>query len=100
MKGGLDTVSAAAVDYKDVVFHLVHPYLDEVDDHIGFVGDSLIEGFLIRGLSDKGIWTIRELKLDSTHLTTQHARDYLFARELGKLPPHFQDLFKSATGQS
>lgn len=97
VKGALDTVAGIADDYKDVSFHLVHPYLDDVGEHIEFVGDDLAAGILVRGLSDKGRWTIREIKLDSTHLTTQRARDYLYAREFNKLPPHYQNLFKAAT---
>lgn len=96
IKGELDTVSVAAEDYTDSEFLIVHPYLDDVDLHIQFVDNEAGHPILIEGLSERGIWTIDKMSLDSSHVTKQRAQEHIFARESESLAANDLDLLKRA----
>ncbi len=93
VKVDLDTVATNAAIYKDVQFHLVHPYLDDPAEHFKFAyGPAGKAGVSISSDTAKGKWTIKNLKLDSDALTIERAKDALFAEQFNTLPPYYQDL--------
>lgn len=96
VKGELDTISIAADDYSDCEFLIVHPYFDDARLHIQFVDNEAGHPILIEGLSERGVWTIDKMGLDSSHLTKQRAQDYIFARESEALAASDLDLLKRA----
>ena len=100
IKLDLDTVDREGQDYDATVFWIVHPYLDQPEQHIGFleqVGDE--PGVVVEGLTTKGHWTIEKLQLKSSGLTLERAKELLFYRGMNKLPAHFQSLLARATGR-
>lgn len=71
VKCAVDTVKAEADNYEDCEFRIVHPYLDDPDEHIDFVQED--KRVLMVGLTDKGSWTITNMKLDGTSATVRRA---------------------------
>ncbi|PZX38976.1 uncharacterized protein (TIGR02646 family) [Roseinatronobacter thiooxidans] len=96
VKGELDTVSVCAEQYADSEFVIVHPYIDDTSIHIRFVDNEAGHPILIEGLSDRGTWTIETMSLDSTHMTKQRAKDFIFARETEALAEADLDILKRA----
>lgn len=71
-----DTVKSAHSTYALSEFHIVHPYIDDdMDNHITFDFDPAGKDVFIKGVSDKGRWTVTHLELDSPALTTARARE-------------------------
>ncbi len=85
--------------YPNSEFYIVHPYFDETEEHIGFVDGDVGYPVVINGLTDKGVWTIDKMKLDSTQLTKERAKDFLFARDANALPGEYLDLLRQAVDQ-
>ena len=99
VKGELDTVSVAGAEYSNSEFHIVHPYFDNTEDHIRFVDRDVGFPVVVEGLSDEGLWTIDKMRLDSTQLTKERAKDFLFARDTEALPNGYSDVLKKAVGR-
>jgi len=53
-------------------FKIVHPYYDKYSDHVELIG-----GFLYRGLTDKGRFTIETCRLDRYELAVSRVRQKL-----------------------
>lgn len=52
------------------------------------------------GKSDIGLWTIANLQLDSSGLTKERIKDYLYAKQVKSvLPAYYLDLFDRVTGR-
>lgn len=96
VKCDLDTIRKAALQYDKCEFWVVHPYFDEVTEHIGFSFDTAASGVVIKGLSDKGVWTVTNLKLDDPYLTILRAHEYAYHKMLDSLPPHYAKLLAAA----
>jgi uncharacterized protein (TIGR02646 family) len=99
VKADLDTVEHVAEAYDEYDFLIVHPYLDDPKEHISYAGDDPGESIVIVGTSDKGRWTITNLKLDSPGLTKERAKDYLYLERSKALPPYYKELLDRATGR-
>lgn len=78
VKKALDTIKVRAADYSKCKFWIVHPYLDDPERHIGFIMKK--DRVVIKGLSQKGIWTVRELRLQSATATAARALDIVIDR--------------------
>jgi hypothetical protein len=76
IKKDLDTINLSAAVYEDCTFLIVHPYIDDPDEHIGY--DEGNDPVLMVGLSDKGLWTIEKMELDGTAATGRRAIDKVF----------------------
>lgn len=96
VKGELDTVAVCAENYADSEFFIVHPYFDDTSEHVRFVDNEAGHPILIEGLTERGVWTIDEMKLASTHMTKQRAQEFIFARESEALAANDLDLLKRA----
>lgn len=99
VKCDLDTIQTEAENYDDIEFHIVHPYIDEVDQHVKFSLDATGHGVVIEGVSEKGRWTIKEMQLDDGHLTVLRAQEYAYQAMINSLPAHYAQLFSEATGR-
>jgi len=91
VKKDIDTVNILHDDYDQCVFHIVHPYLDIVSDHIQFDNDEDELPVLIIGKTDKGKWTISNIKLDSSGLTTERAKEAYYAKRPRRAAPTNND---------
>lgn len=96
VKGDLDTVRLADASYRNSDFLIVHPYIDDIDRHIGFIEDAANIPAVICALSERGKWTISKLNLDSVFMTMQRAREILIDREYSKISQEDQDRVRSA----
>lgn len=99
VKSELDPVSVPVAVYSDSEFFMVHPYFDETEDHIRFVDGDVSYPIVIEAMTDKGVWTVDKMKLDSTQLTKERPKDFLFARDNNALPGGYSDLLKRAVGR-
>lgn len=100
VKADLDTVRTVGTTYDKSEFLIVHPYLDEPANHIEFSDNDGNGGVLAVGKTDLGLWTIRELQLDSPGLTKERSKDYIyFLHTKQALPPYYLDLYNRATGR-
>ena len=97
IKCDLDTVKELKDVYEDCEFYIVHPYIDEVELHIGFSYDHPTHGVVINGLSEKGLWTIEKMKLDDGYLTILRAQDYAYCKMIDSLPDYYATLLLDAT---
>lgn len=97
VKGDIDTVSALEENYDDCEFYVVHPYLDDPDLHIEFAGSEV--GVLVRGLSEKGCWTVENLQLDTPGMTMERVKDVLYSRWHDSLPEERRMLFAKAVSE-
>lgn len=97
VKNDLDTVATTGATYDETAFKIVHPYIDTPSDHIEFVDEE--DKVLIQGITDKGKWTIENMKLDSSGLTTMRAKDLVFARVIQNISEDDALLLKQATGR-
>jgi uncharacterized protein (TIGR02646 family) len=73
VKSDLDTIAVETPNYEDCDFRIVHPYLDNSEEHIEFVQEE--RKIVMVGLSVKGRWTIENLQLDGTASTARRAFD-------------------------
>lgn len=93
-------ISVLRSKYKRCTFNFVHPYFDNPDTHLEFVGDA--SGIIVRHKSSKGDATIRLFDLASPERTKQRAKDALTDAAASKLHGKWLKLFKdvslSATG--
>lgn len=96
VKGDIDTVEITANNYKDCVFHVVHPYLDDPSLHLSFISEEEDTKILIKSSSTKGTWTIESLKLDTPGATTERAKEYLHQQRMGSLPQQYGALLREA----
>jgi len=62
-KGDKNTIDTYHAQYRNCTFTIVHPYLDDTNLHLSFERNN--DSQIIRGLSPRGIETIRMFKLDS-----------------------------------
>ena len=88
LKHARNPVETQRIEYRDTVFRIVHPYLDEVELHIvgGFTSECE-EPTLIEHLTSKGLETIVDFKLDDPDLfqSWQAEHDAWRMRELRRL---------------
>lgn len=96
VKKDLETVRVKHRSYAKCEFFLVHPYFDNPPDHIEFLSADRETKVLIKGTSDKGLWTIRELQLDSPGATVERAKDALYQKRLAELETDDQERLKAA----
>lgn len=98
VKSDLDTVQIKNADYNRTKFSIVHPYIDNPKRHIRFREKKNGEpGVIIEARTTKGLWTIKNLKLDSEGLTVERAKELCYYRTVRKLPKNYQDLLNRAT---
>ncbi|WP_130907551.1 hypothetical protein [Pseudomonas sp. Sample_16] len=95
-KSDTPTIAILDADYEKCKFLLVHPYLDRVKCHIAFDNDKNELPVLIKGLSEKGRWTINKLKLDTTGITEERAKEVIFKRWKESLSAEDEVLVTSA----
>jgi hypothetical protein len=102
VKKDLDPVDVDNDDYDAITFLLVHPYLEDATLHLSFVENEGEDepGVVIKGHSDKGLWTIEKLDLDTPGMTIERAKELLYHRARKDLPAHFQQLLEQATERS
>lgn len=98
VKSAIDTVKTINAEYELCAFHVVHPYLDDPDEHIRFGVADDGSGVVVSGISEKGRWTVSNLKLDDPGLTMLRAREQASIRQLASLPDDKQRLLLAATG--
>ncbi|OAN99987.1 hypothetical protein A8B75_19185 [Sphingomonadales bacterium EhC05] len=96
VKGELNTVSVPADQYNHSEFLIVHPYLDDTNNHIRFVDNTAGYPILIEGISERGVWTIEKMALASPYITKLRAQDFVFARETEALAAGELELLKRA----
>ncbi|QWP75919.1 hypothetical protein J5226_20280 [Lysobacter sp. K5869] len=96
VKKDLETVKTKHRSYAKCDFFLVHPYFDNPPDHLEFVSTDREMKILVKGKTDKGLWTIRELKLDDPGATIERAKDALYQKRLAELDAEDQKLLKAA----
>ncbi|WP_155953509.1 hypothetical protein [Pseudomonas sp. URIL14HWK12:I6] len=77
-KGDIPTVAISNADYDKCHFFVVHPYLDEVSRHITFDNDVDDLPVIAIGASEKGVWTIKMLNLDSPGITRERAKEVYY----------------------
>lgn len=94
IKGRKDTVHVEAYDYEETTFHIVHPYRDDPEEHLEFVQEGWT-AVLVRSKTDKGQWTITNMKLDSPELTFERAKEAVLA-VIVTLPPRERELLEAA----
>lgn len=92
IKKDLDTVEVRAATYENSTFNIVHPYFDDTSIHIGFVEDG--NRLVVQGFTNKGLWTIERLKLDSASATASRALEKVLAD--ANLPNHLAELVEQA----
>lgn len=68
-KGQKNTVNSQHNDYSQCQFKIVHPYLDDPDEHYDWLDES--EGVIIQSKSEKGKESIKMFGLDDP-IHTQH----------------------------
>jgi uncharacterized protein (TIGR02646 family) len=73
LKGQTNTIENQNNRYTDCDFSMVHPIIDNVDDHIGFN-----QGSIIFAITDKGLRTIELFKLDDTYLNREREKELLY----------------------
>lgn len=66
-KGNYDTVLSLDVVYNKCAFKLVHPYFDDPSIHYEWLAND--KKVIIKGISDKGLYSIGIFKLDDTKMT-------------------------------
>ena len=96
VKGDIDTVASATETYDECVFYVVHPYLDEPLEHLSFVGDAGGINIIIESQSEKGRWTIENLKLDTPGATMERAKSHMHRQRMNDLSAEDQALFSAA----
>jgi hypothetical protein len=100
VKHDLDTIEVVQAEYEQCTFWIVHPYLDIVSDHVGFMEEEVAaQSVAIQGRSPRGHWTIEKLQLASPEMTSLRARELAADRAISKLAPHYQNLLARATGR-
>ena len=99
VKEELDTVLTVAGSYSTSVFRIVHPYLQNPALHLTFGFKNNGAGVTVKGTTVIGIWTVRNMKLDSPSLTTRRAMEVLFLQQFSSLPQHLKELALSASAK-
>ena len=99
VKSDIDTIKELKDTYDDCEFHIVHPYDDEIELHIQFDNDRDQLPVVIKGISPKGLWTVKSMKLDDVGLTRERAKE-VFYEQRGRLRLSAQeeDLIERALG--
>ncbi len=93
-KGETDTIAVKSPQYASCQFTIVHPILDDPEDHLKFVGhrgDILIQA--VSG-SVKGQMTIDLFDLASAHQSKARAKDALFDQDVGHLQGRWKRLLE------
>ncbi|BFU78774.1 hypothetical protein ALC152_19890 [Arcobacter sp. 15-2] len=72
LKKDVDTIKVFNTDYQNCEFKIIHPILDNVDEHIGF--DKGIITFLSL---EKGKWTDELFHLSNDYYTKQRVQAYI-----------------------
>lgn len=75
-----------------------HPYFDEPDKHLTFGQADDGSGVVVSGISEKGHWTVVNLKLHDPGLTVLRAQERASIQKLATLPEDKQRLLLAATG--
>lgn len=82
VKSNTNTISSCKENYEECDFFIVHPYFDDYDKHIQYLGNEVRKGIIIKALTDKGKYTIDLFKLDSPHLTETRAQCILWGDDM------------------
>lgn len=90
-KGDTDTVIFKCFEYKYNNFSIVHPYLDNPEEHLEFLGKE--NQILVSVVDDspKGEKTIRMFRLDSADKSKRRAMDALLNAETEGMPGRWLD---------
>jgi uncharacterized protein (TIGR02646 family) len=84
-KHATDVVSTRDTDYEKCTFLLVHPYLDNPEDHIKWQDDPKL--IINNALSSaKGKYSIKMFELDRLEQTVNRAKDYDMRKKLEGTP--------------
>jgi len=80
LKSTFDTIATYNDNYKRCIFTIVHPILDNVDDHIQYIEEAMPEK-----LTDKGEATIKLFNLADRFIVRENEKE-LRQREFEALP--------------
>lgn len=75
-KGNKDTIAALGAEYKQCQFNIVHPYLDDPDDHFEWIPSG--SGVIIQYKSIKGSNSIKMFCLDKPVQCEARAKQVMF----------------------
>ena len=87
--GNFDTIAVLNGDYELCVFNIVHPYLDDPDDHFEFTQAG--NRVLITHITPKGQRSITVFQLDGEALTTERGKMIMVAQY--QMDPKFKKAF-------
>ncbi len=95
LKNRYDTIEILNHDYSQCTFRIVHPLLDNVDDHIAFWEDVIIYA-----ITDKGLKTIEVFKLDDPYIQKVREKELYYQRMTEEaellIEPNILDLINAA----
>ena len=93
-KKTFDTVAVIRPSYRRTQFRIIHPYFDNPNDHLTFIGHRGSILIKPRNGSEKGRETIELFDLMSPERAKQRAKDALFDADIGHLNGRFKHLFE------
>jgi uncharacterized protein (TIGR02646 family) len=99
LKASFDPVVKVGVNYRATEFSIVHPYLDDPAEHIGYAADGLSVLIGPVNNSEKGLRTIRLFELSDPERAKQRAKDVLFDADASVLYGNLRTLFDAAAEQ-
>jgi len=85
----LDTIESLESTYEEHKFNIVHPYFDIPDEHYELSG---AHNAFIKGISEKGINSIKIFKLDSTQMTSARISSIVYYNSLRESPTTIDNL--------
>lgn len=99
LKGTFNPIVKEGKNYRGSIFSIIHPYIDNPADHIGYAADGL--SILIKEVngSQKGAETIRIFNLTDPERAKQRAKDKLHDEDTAHLYGDFKSLFDAAAEQ-
>lgn len=96
LKKSFDPVVAVGRTYRQTKFSIVHPFLDDPVEHLGFAADDLKVLISSANSSAKGKQTIELFDLASADRAKQRAKDAIFDDDVGHLHGKWLELYKAA----
>jgi len=99
LKKTFNPVVALGKTYRQTTFSIVHPYLDDPDDHLIFAAEGLKILISSANSSGKGQKTIDLFDLANFERAKQRAKDMLFDDDVGHLHGRLQSLYEAAAAE-
>lgn len=96
LKKTFDPILVKGSTYRRSEFSFVHPYFDDLDDHITYTSEDVKVLIQERNGSTKGKKTIDVFELSSTERSNQRAKDYLHDEDAADLYGHHRALLENA----